>query len=155
MLPEERKLYKSMMAYRKEKKLPSIPISASLTKIAQMHAEELLAKEPEEPCNMHSWSGKYGEKPCCYTSDHREATCMWNKPAEFSAYKGKGYEIAAFDNSDLPDFLSGWKGSPGHNAVIINGGTWRGREWKAIGVAIRHPFAVVWFGNEADAETTN
>lgn len=150
---EEKALYKAIMSYRKQKGLPKIKISANLSKIAQMHADELLAKAPEEPCNMHSWTGKFGERACCYTDDHREAACMWNKPAEFSNYKATGFEIAAFDNSEEPDFLDGWKGSHGHNQVIINAGTWKKMEWKAVGVAIRKPYAVVWFGNEPDAET--
>ena len=29
-------------------------------------------------CNLHSWFGpQYG---CCYTSDHRNPQCTWNKP---------------------------------------------------------------------------
>ena len=28
-------------------------------------------------CNLHSWFGKYS---CCYTSDHKNPECVWNKP---------------------------------------------------------------------------
>jgi hypothetical protein len=50
-------------------------------------------------CNMHSWSDKGFNvwNSCCYTSDHAEAECMWDKPREitFGSFTGFGYENAA------------------------------------------------------------
>ena len=41
---EERKLYKLLMEYREENGLPNIPLSASLTSVAQTHVKDLLLK---------------------------------------------------------------------------------------------------------------
>jgi uncharacterized protein YkwD len=46
--------------------------------------------------------------------------------------------------------LESWKGSPGHNAVILNEGIWSDSNWKAIGVGIYKGYAVIWFGEEPD-----
>lgn len=151
MSPEEKKLFQSINSYRKKKGLPEISLSPSLSLVAQLHARELQAEAPAEPCNMHSWTGKFGEKPCCYTSDHKQASCMWSKPREFSSYPGNGYEIAAYNSGDGTDWLEQWKGSPGHHGVIINKPPWEKTTWKAIGIAIRIPYAVVWFGDSEDA----
>ena len=53
---EENKLYDLMMAYRKTKGLESIPLSAKLTQVAQMHAKDLAENyDPtQERCNLHS-----------------------------------------------------------------------------------------------------
>ena len=40
---------------------------------------------PDRRCNLHSWFGDYN---CCYTSDHKNPGCMWNKPY-VSFYHGK------------------------------------------------------------------
>ncbi len=45
--------------------------------------------------------------------------------------------------------VAGWRGSPPHNALMINEGVWS-TPWKAIGVAIHKGVAHVWFGREAD-----
>jgi hypothetical protein len=152
MTAAEKSLYQKIMAYRKKKGLPEIKISASLNKVAQMHAAELQADPPEGKCNMHSWTGRFGEKKCCYTDDHKKAACMWSKPSEFTSYQGDGFEIAAFNTAPNPDFLSGWQESPGHNAVIINEGIWQTHPWKAIGIGISGTYAVAWFGESADPE---
>ena len=152
MTAAEKNLYQKIMAYRKELGLPEIKISPSLNKVAQLHAIELLAEPPEGKCNLHSWTGQFGEKKCCYTDDHREAACMWEKPAQFTSYRATGFEIAAYNTSKTADFLQDWKESPGHHAVIINSENWKKLNWKAIGIGIRHPYAVVWFGTEEDKE---
>lgn len=150
MSPEEVKLLNKINAYRKSKGLNPIQNSANLNLVAQLHVKELQEAPPEGKCNMHSWTGKFGEKPCCYTSDNKEAACMWSKPSEFSSYKGNGYEIAAFNTDSDVDWLAQWKESPGHHAVIINLKNWKTIRWNAIGIAIREPYAVVWFGEETD-----
>lgn len=150
MSPEEVKLLNKINAYRKSKGLNPIQNSPNLNLVAQLHVKELQEAPPEGKCNMHSWTGKFGEKPCCYTSDHKEAACMWSKPSDFSSYKGNGYEIAAFNTDSDVDWLAQWKESPNHHAVIINLKNWKTIRWNAIGIAIREPYAVVWFGEETD-----
>jgi hypothetical protein len=151
MSADEKKLFQSINAYRKKKGLPEIASSPSLNLVAQLHSRELQAAPPSEPCNLHSWTGKFGEKPCCYTSDHKQASCMWSKPGEFTSYTGNGYEIAAFSTDENTDWLELWKGSPGHHGVIINNKPWEKTTWKAIGIAIRPPYAVVWFGETEES----
>jgi hypothetical protein len=108
---------------------------------------------------MHSWSGKGAWSSCCYTSDHKQADCMWNKPREMTAYQGNGYEIAhgysnysTYAGYDVtPETsLNGWKSSPGHNSVILNQNIWQSMRWEAIGIGMYKDFSVVWFGTEAD-----
>jgi uncharacterized protein YkwD len=152
---EENKLYELIMQYRKTKNLPIIPLSASLTFVAQTHCKDLNENPPKEPCNMHSWSNKGKWKPCCYTPDHKNAAAMWSKPSELTNYKGNGYEISHWSSAgaNAQESLNGWKRSNGHNTVIINAGIWNSK-WNAIGIGIVDNYAVVWFGNETDTETT-
>ena len=151
----EIELYRILMEYRKEKGLPSIPISKSLTYVAQVHAKDLQENFVRgTECNMHSWSDKGNWTPCCYTSDHAQARCMWEKPRELTSYKGYGYEIAHGGGGTYlatpESALNGWKNSSGHNAVIINQGIWADRAWNAIGLGIYKGYALVWFGHEID-----
>jgi len=158
---EELELYESIMKYRKQKGLPRIPLSISLTQVAQMHVMDLADNKPDiGDCNSHSWSGNGKWTACCYTRDHKEAACMWNKPKELTLYPGRGYEIATGSNDCCSDFimtaqyaLEGWIESNGHHAVIINQGIWKDVKWKAIGVGLYKGFAVVWFGEESDPTT--
>ena len=88
---EEAKLYRLIMEYRSEKGLPVIALSKSLTKVAQIHVKDLNENySGSTSCNMHSWSNKGNWTACCYTSDHAQAECMWNKPRELTAYRGNG-----------------------------------------------------------------
>jgi hypothetical protein len=152
---EEMKLYNLINDYRKAKKLPKIPLSKSLSYVAQAHCRDLMQNRPDKGnCNAHSWSDKGKWTSCCYTPDHKKSECMWNKPKELTPYPGIGFEIAYQSSADAKaaDALEGWKKSPGHNAVIINSGTWKNQKWKAIGIGIYGGYATVWFGTETDPE---
>ena len=79
---------------------------------------------------------------------------MWEKPAELTQYTGSGFEIAAYVTNLTPQrALDGWKSSAGHNQVMINKGSWSKLEWKAVGVGMAGPYAVIWFGMVPDPET--
>jgi hypothetical protein len=153
---EEKKLYDLIMQYRKSKGLPSIPLSAKLTLVAQTHARDLSKNYVFDPdknvCNPHSWSDQGTWTACCYTNDHKQAPCMWSKPKEIADYPGNGYEIAYFSSigATAKEGLDGWKISPGHNPLIINSGGWSKVEWKAIGIGFFESYGLVWFGEEAD-----
>ena len=155
---DEMKLYELIMEYRKEKGLPEIPLSKSLTYVARLHAKDVENNRPKVGCNMHSWSddGKGLWDYCCYPSNHKNATCMWEKPRQLTNYPGDGFEIAHGGRDgyiSTPELaLKGWKNSSGHNAVIINEGKWESKKWQAIGVGIYKGFAMVWFGLEPDPE---
>ena len=89
----EAELYELIMAYRKRKNLPKIPLSPSLTYVAQTHSKDLAENRPDVGnCNAHSWSENGKWTSCCYTSDHSKASCMWEKPKELSNYKFPGFE---------------------------------------------------------------
>lgn len=153
---EEKRLYDLIMEYRKSQGLPPIPISPSLTFVAQTHARDLFNHPPSANCNGHSWSTYGNWSSCCYTPDHAKARCMWDKPRELTDYTGSGFEIAVggsgYNETITPEMaLSVWKKSPGHNAVIINSGTWKKSEWKAIGIGLYGSRGVVWFGKVTDA----
>lgn len=139
--------------YRLENNLFEIPISPSLTIVAETHARDLAENYiPNDSCNLHSWSDKGNWTPFCYTPDHANAQMMWDKPRELTSYTGNGYEIAAFrsDSMYANIALELWKNSEPHLDLILNLGSWKDVKWKAIGAAINEGYAVVWFGEEAD-----
>ena len=154
--PEEKKLYGLIMQYRKSKNLGSIPLSAKLSHVAQIHARDLAdnyTHDPEKnPCNPHSWSTKGKWTSCCYTNDHKEANCMWSKPKEITGYPSAGYEIAYYSSlgANAQEGLDGWKLSPGHNPLLINSGMWSKVKWEAIGIGIYKEYGIVWFGDVKD-----
>jgi uncharacterized protein YkwD len=160
LTPEEQKLYELMMDYRESKGLGRIPVSAKLTLVAQTHAKDLAENykfDPENKCNPHSWSRKGSWSSCCYTNDHRQAKCMWDKPKEIAAYEGTGYEIAYYSSNGAraSEGLEGWQKSKSHNPLIINDGMWQKAKWKAIGIGFYKEYGVVWFGEVVDDSTAS
>lgn len=152
---EEKKLYDLMMAYRKSKGLDPIKLSSKLTLVAQTHARDLAEHyefDPKNKCNPHSWSGQGKWTPCCYTNDHKEAKCMWDKPKEIAGYASPGYEIAYYSSAgaSAAEGLEGWKKSPSHNPLIINEGIWKKVSWQGIGIGFYKEYGIVWFGELED-----
>lgn len=148
---DDMELFTLVNDYRVSLGLPAIPLSPSLSLVARTHVEDLIAHGANSgACNLHSWSGEGAWSGCCYTSDHSQASCMWNKPRELTEYPGNGYEISTGGARDGAHALSLWQSSGGHHDVIINGGSWS-QPWGAMGVAITPgSFAHIWFGREAD-----
>ncbi|MBK9191666.1 MAG: hypothetical protein IPM77_09200 [Crocinitomicaceae bacterium] len=156
---EEKKLYVLLTGYRQMNELEKIPLSRSLTYVAQMHCMDLENNAPDKnTCNAHSWSESEKWTGCCYTPDHKMSNCMWSKPGEMTPYQGYGFEIACGSSDDLyKSFvmtaeyaLHAWKESTGHNNVILNKENWENLTWNAVGVGIYKGFACVWFGRETD-----
>jgi uncharacterized protein YkwD len=156
--PEEAQLVTLINDYRADNGLEPIPVTKSLTAVAQWHVWDLDEQHPHDAtCNLHSWSSEGTWSEVCYTSDHAQAAGMWNKPREITAdaYDANGYEIAYWSSggATAEGALNGWKGSSGHNAVILSEGIWAGRDpWPAMGVGIREGYAVVWFGDVDDPQ---
>lgn len=152
---EEQKLYNHIIKYRKENKLKPIQLSSDLTEVAKIHAKDLHENHAfgETDCNMHSWSEKGNWTACCYTADHKDPNCMWDKPKELTGYAGQGYEISYYYSKGVTadDAIDGWKKSAAHNEVMINKGIWKQAEWNAIGVGIYETYATVWFGMVEDS----
>jgi len=159
---DEAALYRLAMAERASKGLPSIPLSADLTRVAQRHVADLVDQGPDRirgrRCNLHSWSDAGPWEACCYTSDHRKASCMWSKPQELTDYPVAGYEIAcanlAWRKPISPaEAIESWRGSTGHYAVLMNSKGWR-NPWQAVGVGMQSGYAVLWFGRAEDPKPT-
>lgn len=160
---DEMELYELIMQYRQENNLSRIPLSPSLTYVAQVHVRDVYQYYSEIPdgCNPHSWSGHGSWSKCDYYPDHRNAACVWSKPEELTSYQGYGYEIVCYFTPPTSgictpeEVLKGWQGSPGHNSLIINLGVWARHSWNAIGIGMYKGVACVWFGDEADSATFN
>lgn len=151
---DELYLYKLIMSYRHENGLGSIPVSSSLSYVARTHVHDLEMHPPSG--SLHSWS-RYGPWKGFSFNGSESAESMWHKPAELTAYKGKGYEIAVktAEKVDPATALSLWIDSSQHNRVIINAGDWERMHWNAVGIAMSGKYAVVWFGEESDSPTKN
>lgn len=154
---DEQALYHLITEYRKIYNLPPIPLSKSLTYVAQQHAYDFVENNPEtNVCNLHSWSNQGKWKGCCYKPSGSNASCMWDKPKELTNYIGRGYEISCSVEDPYvmtPDkALKLWKSSPGHLQVIVNKGDWRQVKWNAMGIGMYKGYACVWFGQEVDKD---
>jgi uncharacterized protein YkwD len=152
---EEYKLYQLIMEYRASKGLPKIPLSTSLTFVAQTHCKDVIENDPcQGNCNLHSWSDKGDWTPVCYTSDHAKVEYVWSKPKELTNYQGYGYEISATatPHLDANYALRLWQSSAPHNACMINEGMWSDITWNAIGVGIYNGYSCVWFGKVHDPD---
>jgi cysteine-rich secretory family protein len=148
-------------AYRREHGLPPVPLSRSLTRVAELHVRDLELNHPDsgtdprgQRCNTHSWSAAGPWTPVCYTPDHRYGSLMWSKPREITggAYRGDGFEIAAGGPgfAITPAYaLRSWQGSRFHHEVILQQGMWD-EPWRAMGVGLHGGYAVIWFGHEPD-----
>jgi uncharacterized protein YkwD len=140
-------------AYRADNGLPAIPASPSLCTVATTHVQDLFANGPHlQPggCNLHSWSDQGPWSPCCYTPDHAQAQCMWDKPTELTVYPGYGYENAASGVASPAQALQLWQSSVPHNEVILNLGIWANHPWQAIGADVYQGYSVLWFGEQVD-----
>jgi len=151
---EEKKLFDLINDYRKSKRLAPIPFSAKLSKVAKVHVMDLMENynADDSKCNPHSWSAKGKWTLCCYTPDHKQAKCMWDKPKEIADYAGNGYEIAYYSSDDATaeEGLEGWTKSSGHNPLLVNTGIWTKIKWKAMGIGMYKNYGVVWFGEIED-----
>lgn len=149
----EWKLYRMINEYRHQYDLPPIPLSRSLSYVANTHVKDLFFHHPDiEPCNFHSWSEKGSWKPFCYPGDEDKKNSVWDKPKELSDYPGKGFEIVYWENSNviIDSVVVFWKSFDYFNGFLMNTGKWEGRQWNAIGIGICQNYAAVWFGEVAD-----
>lgn len=162
---DEEQLAQLVNEYRAENALPPIPVGQNLTDVAQWHTADLayasfvsgtFGQDPS--CNLHTWYGIPGAPytTCCYTSDHAQAACMWNKPGEVSggSYSPYGFEIAAWGYSTVEAALDGWKNSSGHDDVILNNPPWNNYTWRAMGIGVDpiNRWYFVWFADTVDPD---
>jgi len=153
--PLELTLFKMVNEYRKRFDLPPIPLSKSLCFVATSHVKDLYFNHPdEESCNFHSWSDKGPWKPFCYPRDETKKNSVWDKPKEFTSYKGKGYEIVYWENNAvvIDSVIAFWKSIDYFKDFLMNTGKWQGKSWNSIGVGIYENYACAWFGELTDQE---
>jgi len=151
----EVKLYKMVNEYRKKFDLPPIPLSKSLCFVAASHVKDLYFNHPDDqPCNFHSWSDKGPWKPFCYPRDENKKNSVWDKPKEFTSYRGKGYEIVYWENNKvvIDSVIAFWKSIDYFKDFLMNTGKWQGKSWNAIGIGIYENYACAWFGEIPDHE---
>ncbi len=160
----EQALYEQLNQYRQLNGLHKIELSYSLTRVAQIHSQDLATNEPHKQrnCNLHSWSKNGLWTACCYTPDHAKAACIWNKPRELTRYQGDGFEIVFFSSFPYSspgdyakDAFVNWSKSPGHNLIILSRSRWKNLRWEAVGVGYYMGYATIWFGALSDPDTRN
>ncbi len=153
-------LYHLIMEYRIDQGLDPIPLSLGLTTTAGRHVADTLYNiwEPDVDlplgANLHSWSD------AAYYSDHRAPQVMWDAPGRIGAsYPSEGFETSTAGPVDVAAALGAWQSSSGHDAVIVNTGSWAAVEWNAIGVGVGNDPSVgdfggriyhVWYGRVED-----
>ena len=150
---DETKLYHMINDFRRKYDLPPIPLSISLCYVASSHVRDLFFNHPDqEPCNFHSWSDKGPWKAFCYPRDENKKNSVWDKPKEFTPYKGKGYEIVYWENNqaDIDSVINLWKSVGYFNNFLLNTGKWQNQKWEALGVGIFENYACAWFGEVPD-----
>lgn len=126
--------------YRNQNGLPDVPLSKSLTAVAQWHVLDLQTNHPDsgtdpatgEECNLHSWSDWQPDlwTPVCYVDSNAYGEGMWFKPREITdnAYTGYGFENAYrhHDGATAQAALDSWRNSPNDNDIILEQGAWQG-----------------------------
>ncbi|MEI6174079.1 MAG: CAP domain-containing protein [Bacteroidota bacterium] len=151
----EMNLYHMINDYRKQNNLPPIPLSKSLSYVADLHAKDLFAHHPDQgACNFHSWSNKGFWAPFCYPKDENKKNSVWDKPRELTKYASRGYEIVYWENNPLvtDTVMMVWKTEEYFNSFLLNTGKWQGKPWNAIGIAVYENYACAWFGEVQDPE---
>ncbi len=153
--PDEVELFERLNQYRVANGRPSIPISKSLSSVAQWHTWDIITNNPAiAPCNLHSWSNARPNlwSSVCYTPDHANSAGMWNKPREITnnVYTAFGFEISAIGYATPQAALQGWVNSPAHNDVMLNNGVWNTLTWRSVGVGFVGNSANIWFGDMVD-----
>ncbi len=161
--PGGQRLAALINAYRVQNGKRAHPLSRTMMTVAGAHVADLTENPSIDSgrCVPHSWSRENGLlwSGCCYTVDHAQAGCMWDKPRELSAgldmiqYTGNGYEIAmrGYDGNTPEQVLEAFVASPPHRAVILSASGWEFLDTApAMGAAMRGKYSVVWFGDSRD-----
>lgn len=157
LTPEAKLLADMLNDYREENGLDRIPLSKSLTHVAQVHVTDLnLHYDRNTGCNVLSWSDQGDWTPCCVTDDPARLKCMWDKPKQLSSYKTMGIEMGLeiFVGRMRPSIAFHSYIDPKNNSyyVLLNKKEWGRVKYKAMGIALQGRFVAVWFGMKTDKE---
>ena len=148
-------LFQLINKYRGDLALDPIPLSNSLSFVAQKHAADLAANYPfEEGCNMHSWSDKGDWKPFCFPADQNRKNDIKDKAKELTDYVGKAWELTYWDNIDVSaeEVLSFWNSIPATASMLSNTDKWSDVNWNSIGIGMNGGYVLVWLGKKEDLE---
>ncbi len=147
----EHQLYNVVNTIRKENNLKPIPLSHSLTFVADVHAKDLyLNYNRKSKCSMHSWSDK-GRWSACECNDNL-FKCMNSKPKELTPYKSYGYELICYQNKpiDHKQIYKTWKNQSAILNIILQRATYSTKKWEAMGIGIFRGYISIWFGEKED-----
>lgn len=152
---QEYQLYSLINSYRIRLALDPIPLSKSLCYVAKTHAFDLANYDnPNDKCNMRSWSDKGHWKAFCFPKDQNRKNDVKEKAKEISNYPGKAWEITYWEDDiqDMSSVLNFWNEIPYSADMISNTGKWSSVEWKSIGVGIQDGYILLWLGKMDDVE---
>ena len=149
----EMSVVQKINAFRQEHGLQPVPLSRSLTYVADVHAKDLYFFYNENSGgSMHSWSEKGRWKGCLYTNPKTDGRCMHNKPSELTSYQGLGFELVYWDNTgnEADNAFSTWVENSDNRKMLLNDGAYVTYDWNAMGVRIFKGYVIVWFGTITD-----
>jgi len=150
MSQDENSLFNLINEMRTHNRLPTIPLSEDLCKVAQTHIADLIKYKPQDRgCSLHSWSGGGKWTSCCNTKEVFGIECMKSKPREITGYKGDGYELIYWGvvKATATDAATLWKQVDASSDMILTRAKWNGYQWKAMGVGIKEGYAILWLGD--------
>jgi len=150
---EETILFNMINDMRMKNKLPAIPLSVNLCKVAHTHIDDLIVSKPQEKgCSLHSWSESGKWTACCNSKDPAGIQCMKSKPREITGYPGNGFELIYWgdDNATPADAAELWQQVSASSDMILSRGKWKGYQWKAMGLGIEEGYAILWLGDKTD-----
>lgn len=153
---DETILFNMINDLRRQSKLPAIPLSLDLCKVAHVHISDLIASRPQENgCSLHSWSGSGNWTACCNSKDPSGIQCMKLKPREITGYPGFGFELIYWgeDNATPSDAAGLWQQTDASADMILSRGKWKSYQWKALGVGIKDGYAILWLGDKAEKKS--
>lgn len=155
--PTAQALAREINRVRVAQGLPALPLSRTLSRVAQAHMLDLDAHPRAPGCGLHSWSEQRSWTGCCYDArTHAEARCMWSKPRELSGgrYGGSGYELtyAGSEPATPAQIVAAWLADPAHGPLLLNQGSWARFSWQGMGVAVSGRHALLWLGAVKDPD---
>jgi len=155
---DETILFNMINDMRRQNKLPSIPLSPDLCKVAHVHIADLIKWKPQDKgCSLHSWSGSGKWTACCNTKEVFGIQCMKSKPREITGYKGDGYELIYWgeDKATPAEAAELWKQVDASSDMILGRAKWTGYNWTALGVGIKEGYAILWLGDSVNTMAPN
>ena len=155
MTQDETVLFNMINDMRIQNKLPAIPFSSDLCKVANTHIADLIKYKPQDKgCSLHSWSGSGKWTSCCNTKEVFGIQCMKAKPREITGYKGDGFELIYWgeDKATPEEAAALWKQVDASSDMILSRAKWSGYQWKALGVGMKDGYAILWLGDSINSK---